>query len=144
MVSFCTDAWYCGCDKCRVKYSKVLNMDNCIHGKLGGYNCTDCQNNGKVISGQEQPEFDCIGKAEREGQPEPFSLIASDPLAPWLVEMWAAMSRGDIPSALGSFYGMVDTCSIRYTDNPRRQDKINNAEDMAVAMRNWRIEHGLK
>ena len=90
------------------------------------------------------PEFDCIGKAEREGQPEPFSLIASDPLSPWLVEMWAAMSRGDVTGALGSFYGMVDTNAIRYAEQPRRQDKVNNAEDMAIAMRNWRIEKGLK
>ena len=90
-----------------------------------------------------QPEFDCIGKAEAEGQPEPFSLIASDPLAPWLVDVWASMSRGDIATALGSFYGMVDTCSTKYAKNPRRQDKINNAEDMALNMRNWRIERGL-
>jgi hypothetical protein len=91
-----------------------------------------------------QGEFDCIGKAEREGQPEPFSLIASDPLAPWHIDMWAAMSRGDIAGALGAFYGMVDTCSARYAENPRNQDKINNAEDMAMNMRNWRIERGLK
>lgn len=90
-----------------------------------------------------EPEFDCIGKAEREGQPEPFSLIASDPLAPWLVEVWAAMSRGDVSGALGAFYGMVDTNEIRYINNPRRQDKINNAEEMAMNMRNWRIEQGL-
>lgn len=91
-----------------------------------------------------QKEFDCIGKAEAEGQPEPFSLIASDPLAPWMVEMWAAMSRGDVTGALGAFYGMVDTNTIRYTENPRRHDKIDNAENMAMAMRNWRIEKGLR
>lgn len=91
-----------------------------------------------------EPEFDCIGKAEAEGQPEPFSLIASDPLAPWLVDVWACMSRGDVPGALGAFYGMVDTNTVRYTESPRREDKIINAEHMAMNMRNWRIKQGLR
>jgi hypothetical protein len=91
-----------------------------------------------------QPEFDCIGKAEREGQPKPFTLIASDPLAPWLVEMWACMSRGDIADALGAFYGMVDTCSIKYAETPRSSAKVESAEEIAMNMRKWRIENGLR
>jgi hypothetical protein len=92
---------------------------------------------------EEQPEFDCIAKAEREGQPRPFSLIASDPLAPWLVEMWASVSRGDVISALGEFYGMIDSCGGRYGAEPRRHDKISNAEQIAMDMRNWRTQHNL-
>ncbi len=91
-----------------------------------------------------QPEFDCAGKAEREGQPSPFVLIASDPLAPWLVEVWAAMSRGDVPTALGNFYGMVDTNVNRYLSDPRKPEKLDNAERIAMDMRNWRISKGLR
>ena len=91
-----------------------------------------------------EPEFDCIGKAEAEGQPKPFSLIASDPLAPWLVEVWTAMSRGDPIGALGAFYGMVDTCSSRYAADPRSNEKLDSAEEIAMDMRNWRIERGMR
>lgn len=93
---------------------------------------------------EEQPEFDCAGKAEREGQPKPFVLIASDPLAPWLVEMWEAMSRSDIAGALGAFYGMVDTQANRYAETPRSAAKLNSAEEIARNMRNWRIAKGLR
>lgn len=92
----------------------------------------------------EQPEFDCAGKAERDGQPAPFVLIASDPLAPWLVEMWACASRGDIYGAFGSFYGMADTTIERYAKEPRSSAKINSAENIAMLMRNWRINNNLK
>lgn len=93
---------------------------------------------------EEQPEFDCAGKAEREGQPKPFVLIASDPLAPWLVEMWAAMSQGNISGALGAFYGMVDTNEQRYSHEPRAASKLDSAEEIARNMRNWRIAKGLR
>ena len=92
----------------------------------------------------EQPEFDCAAKAEREGQPKPFTLIASDPLAPWLIEMWVSMSRGDVPGALGAFYGMVDTNTNRYVENPRSEAKLDSADEIVMNMRNWRIEKGLK
>ena len=90
-----------------------------------------------------EPEFDCAGKAEREGQPKPFTLIASDPLAPWLVDVWASMSRGDISGALGAFYGMVDTNEIRYCSNPRSAAKVESAETISNDMRHWRREKGL-
>ena len=92
----------------------------------------------------DQPEFDCIGKAEREGQPQPFSLIASDPLAPWLIDIWTAASRGDIYGALGAFYGMADTTIPRYAAEPRTDAKLDSAEQIALDMRNWRIEKGLQ
>ncbi len=91
-----------------------------------------------------EPEFDCAGKAEAEGQPTPFTLIASDPLAPWLVDMWVAMSRGDIAMAVNEFAGMVDTCVNRYAGEPRSQAKLDSAEVIATDMRNWRIEKGMK
>lgn len=91
-----------------------------------------------------EPEFDCMGKAEAEGQPKPFTLIASDPLAPWLVEIWTALSRADVPGALGAFYGMVDTNVVRYSENPRSTSKLDSAEVIAMDMRNWRIAKGLR
>ena len=91
-----------------------------------------------------QMEFDCAGKAESEGQPKPFTLIASDPLAPWLVDIWVAMSRGDVAGALGAFYGMVDINVNRYGINPRSEAKLDSAEVIAMDMRNWRREKGLK
>lgn len=96
------------------------------------------------MASETQPEFDCAGKAEREGQPKPFVLIASDPLAPWLVDVWAAMSRGDVSGALGAFYGMVDTCGHRYASEPRNAAKVDSADNIAMDMRNWRIEKGLR
>lgn len=91
-----------------------------------------------------EPEFDCAGKAEAEGQPKPFVLIASDPLAPWLVDIWGYMSRGDTVGAVLAFGGMVDTCTMRYAGEPRSEAKIDSAETIAMDMRNWRIEKGLK
>lgn len=91
-----------------------------------------------------QLEFDCAAKAEREGQPKPFVLIASDPTAPWLVRMWEAVSRGDTEGALGSFHGMIDSCIQRYKDNPRSAEKLESAAEIAMNMRNWRIEKELK
>lgn len=91
-----------------------------------------------------EPEFDCAGKAEAEGQPKPFVLIASDPLAPWLVDIWTAASRGDIYGALGAFYGMADTTIGRYAGEPRSEAKIDSAETIAMDMRNWRVQKGLR
>jgi hypothetical protein len=92
----------------------------------------------------EEPEFNCAGKAEREGQPKPFVLIASDPLAPWLVEIWEALSRSDVGGALSAFAGMVDVNANRYAENPRTSAKLNSAALIAVDMRNWRLRQGLK
>lgn len=93
---------------------------------------------------EEQPEFDCAGKAEREGQPKPFVLIASDPLAPWFVEMWAAASEGDIYGVISCFAGMTDTSVDRYAETPRSSAKLDSARAIAIDMRNWRINKGLK
>lgn len=93
---------------------------------------------------ENQPEFDCAGKAEREGQPRPFVLIASDPLAPWLVDIWEAMSRSNVAEALGAFYGMVDTNANRYAETPRSSAKLDSASTIAMDMRNYRIAKGLK
>jgi hypothetical protein len=85
---------------------------------------------------------DCYHKAD-EGEPK-FTLLARDPLAPWLVGIWVAMSRGDTEGALGAFYGMVDTCSTRYKNEPRAEGKIHSAEDIETLMRNYRHKVGLK
>lgn len=85
---------------------------------------------------------DCYHKAD-EGEPK-FTLLARDPLAPWIVGIWAAMSRGDTEGALGAFYGMVDRCSPRYKENPRAEGKISSAEDIEKDMFNYRIKLALK
>lgn len=95
-------------------------------------------------SGAEQPKFDCLAKAEAEGQPKPFVLIASDPLAAWLVDIWEAASRGDLYGALGAFYGMADTSVGRFASEPRSEAKLTSAANIAMDMRNYRIAKGLK
>jgi hypothetical protein len=93
---------------------------------------------------EEQPEFDCLAKAEAEGQPKPFVLIASDPLAPWLIELWTASSEGDVYGAISAFAGMLDTSVDRFAENPRSSAKLDSARAISTDMRNWRIGKGLK
>lgn len=89
----------------------------------------------------EEPEFDCIGKAE--GQPQPFSLIASDALAPNMIKLWALLSQGDAISALELFAKIVANEGGIYANEPRKPEKIANAEAMADDMIKWRQEKGL-
>lgn len=90
-----------------------------------------------------QPEFDCLGKAEAEGQPEPFVLIASDALAPSLIELWAMLSSADIIGALELFAKIVANEAGIYCTEPRREDKLGNATRIANDMKQWREENGL-
>ncbi len=90
-----------------------------------------------------QPNLPGLNSPLEAGE-DTFSLRGRDPLAPWLVEIWHAMSCGDISAALGSFYGMVDTNIARYSSDPRSAQKLDSAEQIVMDMRNWRIERGLK
>jgi hypothetical protein len=91
---------------------------------------------------EEQLELDCYHKAEPD-EPK-FTLLARDPLSPWLVEMWAAMRRGDLVSSTLAFAGMVDTCAMKYENYEGvGATKINSAEQIAVDIRNFRIARKL-
>lgn len=96
------------------------------------------------FAASKQPEFDCLGKALSEQQPAPFVLIASDSLAPWLVDIWTACSEGDIYGAILAFGGMTDTSVDRFAENPRSSAKLDSAKSISTNMRNWRIGKGLK
>jgi hypothetical protein len=73
-----------------------------------------------------------------------FIIRARDPLAPWLVDMWASMRRGDLNGALLSFAAMSDVCINRFEKEPTNSDKINSADNVAINMRNYRLSKNLK
>lgn len=85
---------------------------------------------------------DCYFKAEKD-EPK-FTLIARDPLAPWLVDMWVAMRRGDLNGALLSFAAMSDVCIRRYEIEPTDMDKLESADEIAINMRSYRLVKNLK
>lgn len=90
-----------------------------------------------------QLELDCYHKAEAEGQPKPFTLIASDALAPNMIRLWCRLSEGNIIGAIELFAGLVGTDAASYSFNPRRPEKIEQAEAIAAEMADWREETGL-
>lgn len=92
---------------------------------------------------EEQIEFDCIGKAEAEGQPKPFSLIASDPMAADLVNLWAMLSSGNPLGAMELFAHMVNNSAASFATKPRSPEKIDSAERMARDFEEWREDKGL-
>lgn len=92
---------------------------------------------------EEQIEFDCMAKAEAEGQPKPFVLIASDPIAADLVNLWAMLSEGNPLGAIQHFGYMVNNSAASYCANPRSPEKIQSAKLIAEEMEFWRDEKGL-
>lgn len=84
-----------------------------------------------------QLEFDCAAKADREGQPKPFVLIASDPLAPNMVNLWGHLSNGDLAAAIACFGGLVNDAA-QYSREPRNHDKVYSAFRIAHNMKLWR------
>jgi hypothetical protein len=90
-----------------------------------------------------QLELDCYHKAEAEGQPKPFTLIASDALAPNMIKLWALLSQGDIISGLELFSKIVANEAGIYANNPRRPEKTAEANAIANEMIEWRQEKGL-
>lgn len=85
---------------------------------------------------------DCYHKAE-EGEPK-FTLLARDPLAPFMVALWAAMRAGDTGSALSIFADMNSDPGHQYSRNPSAPTKINGASDIAVQMNDWRKAKGME
>lgn len=94
---------------------------------------------------EEQLELDCYHKAE-EDEPK-FTLLARDPLAPFMVALWAALRKGDTPSAVCIFADMVADPAHNYRvklelrDNPA---KLASACDISRNMVKWREEKGLE
>jgi hypothetical protein len=85
---------------------------------------------------------DCYHKAE-EGEPK-FTLLARDPLAPFMVALWAAMRAGDIGSALSIFSDMNSDAGYKYTKEPSDANKVNSASFIAVEMNEWREAKGME
>lgn len=90
-----------------------------------------------------QIEFDCVAKAEAEGQPKPFSLIASDPLAADMINLWVMLSSGNPLGAIEHFAHMVNNSAASFAVNPRSREKLDSAEAMANEFEGWREEKGL-
>lgn len=93
-----------------------------------------------------QPEFDCLGKSQREGMPEPFVLIASDSLSPHLITLWAAIKKGDTASAVSIFSDIISDPGYKYRQPNVIIDhaKLTNACKIAQEMNDWRTSQGLE
>lgn len=82
--------------------------------------------------------FDCHARAEPD---EPlFTLLARDPLAPFLVSIWSSLRYGDHEAAGVKFAAMLDRAGARYLPDPD-VEKASAALDCAMAMFAWRKTH---
>lgn len=79
--------------------------------------------------------YDCYGSAEDDEHI--FVLRANDPLASHFVDLWAAISAGEIIKAVGHFWGIVLNFGDRYQQYPRDEAKIAEATRTAEDMRDW-------
>lgn len=95
---------------------------------------------------EEQLEMqDCYLKAE-EGEPK-FTLLARDPLAPFMVALWGALRKGDTASAVCLFADMVADPAHDYRVNPAKRsspEKLASAANIANEMVTWRQGKGLE
>lgn len=84
--------------------------------------------------------FDCYETAKPD---EPmFVLLARDPLADRLVELWAEIRGGNTFGALDVFNSLLqseDAC--RYIMSPTDPDKIAEARACVESMRDYRVLH---
>jgi hypothetical protein len=72
-------------------------------------------------------KFDCYDAAKDD---EPmFTLLARDPLAPWLVEMWADMKSGDMIRAMRTFCRMYDEVGFEYVGAMQTEAKVEKTEE---------------
>lgn len=80
--------------------------------------------------------IDCMAAALDDE--EVFVLLARDPLAPWLVAIWASVRVGNVAAALDNFRMMASEDLLKhYRDNP---DVAKSREAMNVVqqMMDWR------
>ncbi len=79
--------------------------------------------------------FDCHDAALPD---EPlFTLLARDPVAPFLVSIWSSVRSGDPEAAQAKFERMLEVCVPRYALVPD-VDKAGEALDCAMAMFGYR------
>lgn len=80
-------------------------------------------------------KFDCHASA---GADEPlFTLLARDPLAPFLTSIWAAVRAGDFEMAEAVFTGMMRRVAGQYYDDPD-MDKSGEALTCSAEMFQWK------
>lgn len=90
-------------------------------------------------------QLDCYLKAE-VGEPK-FTLLARDPLAPFMVALWGALRKGDTASAVCLFADMVADPAHNYRVNPAMRsspEKLASAANIANEMVEWRKGKGLE
>ena len=82
-----------------------------------------------------QPQrFDGYAKA---GPDEPlFTLLARDPLAPFLVSIWSSLRYGDQEAAQAKFAAMLERAAPLYSVSPDIT-KADEALACAMAMFEW-------
>lgn len=94
---------------------------------------------------EEQLELDCYHKAE-EGEPK-FTLLARDPLAPFMVGLCSAPRKGDTASAVCLFADMVADPAHNYRVNAAERsspEKLASAANISREMVKWREDKGLE
>lgn len=79
---------------------------------------------------------DCLGAALADE--EYFLLLARDPLAPWLVAIWASIRLGDFKSASANYQRMFDGGLLDFYKRNPDAAKAIEAMDVAQRMREWR------
>lgn len=77
--------------------------------------------------------FDCFANAGPDE--EMFILLARDPVAPYLVEIWAALRSGDLFLARR----LLAMCYERMDRKPTPPDQLMEAMQCATRMHQWRI-----
>lgn len=82
--------------------------------------------------------FDCHAAADPD---EPlFTLLARDPLACYMVRIWAAVRSSDPETAIRTFEVMMAREMPQYTAKPTDFAKVHEAVNCSHAMMQWRIE----
>ena len=77
-------------------------------------------------------KFDCYEAAAPD---EPmFILLARDPVAPYLVRIWASIRKGDALNAVQHFAAMSGLLS-KYQANPTSLEKLQEAVDCSENMK---------
>lgn len=82
--------------------------------------------------------YDCHAKAEDDE--ELFTLLARDPLAHGLVELWGHLRNGALREAVYCFGYLVAQAS-KIPFEPKDEAKVGEAYGCAVKMREWHAEH---
>jgi len=75
--------------------------------------------------------FDCLAKARDDE--EMFPLLDRDPLAPYLVSIWAWVRHGNQDAARRQFDEMLEKVGMRYVFRPEIE-KAGEALDISMKM----------